>query len=764
MKIFFKYFFTLFFLVFSTYLFSIEKISDIKIEGLQRVDPGLVFNNLPFEINDDFDSIDYPQVINLLYKTGQFKDITVERINNDLIISLKEKPLLFKLDFHGTEIFQPEALTQALNAMNIASGLVIDEADLARAQSEIASQYLSYGKYKANVSYKITPLSNNRVNVDFFIDEGSISRIREINILGNFTFKNIDLLDEFSLKKTNYLSWWNKDDRYSRQTLSGDLEKLKSFYMDRGYLDFKINSSIVSISKNKKNVYINISIDEGNKYYFNKISLSGNIPEKIDTNELTSKIKISKGTIFSRKLVNNITKELTGILGNYGYAFANVNALPNVDPNNKTVDFNFNIDPGKKIYVRRINVIGNDSTKDEVIRRELRQYESSWFSQEKIDLSRQRLTRTQFFENVIIETPTVPGTSDQVDLNLTVKETNTGKFSIGAGVSSSEGIVGTFGLSQANFLGTGNRVSTNLSLGGVNKVYSLDFLDPYWTNDGVSRGITAYYRDYDTKDLNTGDYETTELGFGMNFGIPLDEFRKFTAGVEIDLTELNLQSTSPQKYKDYCSGSTSCDADSITLNLNWNDNTVDDAFFATKGHKLTLAGDIALPGLDLEYYKVVFKGEKYFSLSDNVVTKVKGLIGYADSYGDEPFPFFKNFRVGGKSTVRGYKEGSIGKKTFDSNDGGYVTYGGEKSLSFGAETFFPIPFLKKSEQYRLGAFVEGGAAFEDSYGGSEIRYGAGISFLWISPFGPLNASIAIPLNEGDNEQTEKFQFGMGSSF
>ena len=761
------FFFLLFICSFSIH--SAEKVTDIKIEGLQRVDPGLIYNSIPFDINDDIDSIDFSKTINLIYKTGQFKDVVIEKEGSIIIIALREKPILYELNFFGTESFQPENLTAALNSMNIASGLIVDDSDLLRAQKEIASNFLSFGKYSATVEYELVPLSNNRVNVNFYINEGSVSRIKEINIVGNKNYKTKDLLSILSLKTTNYLSWWNKDDRYSRQTLTGDLEKIKSFYMDRGYLDFKITSSVVSISKNKKNVFINLGIDEGKRYKIGKVSLTGSFLENINKDELLSKIEIKKNDVFNRGAVNNSVKNLSKLMGNYGYAFANINAIPDVNFDNRIVGFNFHIDEGKKIYVRRINIIGNDSSKDEVIRRELRQYEASWFSQEKIDISKQRLTRTQFFESVTIETPTIPGTSDQVDVNVIVEETNTGKFNIGAGVSSSEGIVGTLGLSQSNFLGTGNRVSTSLSLGGINKVYSLSFTDPYWTADGVSRGFSSYYRDFDSDELNTGDYKSTDMGFGMNFGIPLDEFKQFSVGSNIDFREIKLQSTSPQKYKDYCSqisspGATSCDANSLLVFLNWSDNTFDNPFFTTKGHKLSLSFDATLPGLDLEYYKVMARAEKYFPISESVVTKIKSAVGYADNYGDDPYPFFENFRVGGKSSVRGYKEGSIGKKTYDANANGFVTYGGKKMVYFGAETFFPVPFMEKSDKYRLSVFVDGGGAFEDSFSGDQLRYSAGLGILWVSPFGPLNASIALPLNDGSNDQTEKFQFGMGSSF
>ena len=769
MFVYIKKIFCIFLILLSFNVNASNNISDIQIEGLQRVNAGLVFNNIPFEIGDDINEINFSQTISLLYKTGQFKDVTIEKKGTVIFISLREKPLLFELNFYGTSLFQPEALTAALNQMNISSGLVLDESDIERAKKELESQYLANGKYTVKIKSEIIPLSNNRVNVNFHIDEGSISRIKEINIIGNFHFNTQDLLDEISLKTTNYMSWWHKDDRYSKQVLTGDLEKLTSFYMNKGYLDFKITSSIVSISKNRKNIYININIDEGKKYHIGKLIITSQLPKNIDVNSLQGFVSIKSGDIFNRKLINDSAKNISKYLGNYGYAFANVSAVPSVNSDNRVVDFNFIIDEGKKVYVRRINIIGNESTKDEVIRREIRQQESAWFSQEKIDLSKLRLNRTQYFESVNIETPAVPGSTDLVDINILLKETNTGKFSVGAGISSSEGVVGTFGLQQGNFLGTGNLVKTDVSLGGINKVWSLTFMDPYWTDDGVSRGFTTYYRDIDTKELNTGDYKSSNYGFGVDFGIPLSEFKTLKAGVTLDFTELDLKANSAQKYRQFCAdidkaGSLNCNADSLLFYTSWVDNSINNPFFPTEGHKLAVSADFTTPGLDLEYIKVKVAGEKFFTISDNVVTKIKGSAGWADSYGDSVYPFFKNFRVGGKTSVRGYKEGAIGKKTRDSSSNEIITYGGKKMLSFGAETFFPVPFVKKSDDYRLSFFAEGGAAFEDSINTDDMRYSAGIGATWLSGFGPLNVSISIPLNEKDDDQTEKFQFGMGSSF
>ena len=752
-----------------SFVLAETKISDIKVEGLQRVNPGLVFNNLPFEINDSVESINFSKAISTLYKTGQFKDIAIEQEGSIIIVSVRERPLIFEINFSGTEIFQPEALKTALSQMNISSGLVLDESELSKAEKEIESQYLSQGKYTASVKSEVIPLPNNKVNINFLVDEGKISRIKDIRIIGNKSFGVDEIIDEMESKVTNYMSWWYKDDRYSKQVLSGDLEKIRSFYMDKGFLDFKIKSSIVSISKNKKNVYIALTLDEGKKYYIGKIFVTGSLPDKISSDEINKRILVKSRDIFNRNLINQSSKAISSYLGNYGYAFSNVNAIPTIDKENLIVDFNFNIDQGKKVYVRRINIIGNDITKDEVIRREMRQYESSWFSQEKIDLTKSRLTRTQYFESVNIETPSVTGKSDQVDVNVILKETSTGKFQIGAGLSSSEGVVGSFSLSQANFLGTGNRVSTDVSLGGINKIWSLNYVDPYWTDDGVSRGFGVFYRDYDTKDLNIGDYKTNNYGASIDFGIPLDEFKSFKFGSKIDFTELNLNSSSPQKYLNYCAdlsgaGSLSCDANSLLLYVSWADNTVDNPFFPTQGRKISLSADVTTPGLDLEYWKIMVKGEQFFPISSSVTTKIRGVIGFGDSYGDEKYPFFKNFRAGGKSSIRGFKEGSVGKKTYDSNSGDWVTYGGKKMINFGVESYFPMPFIKQSDAYRLSFFVDGGASFEDSINGDDMRYSAGLGALWLSPFGPLNISLALPLNEKDHDQTEKFQFGMGSSF
>jgi outer membrane protein insertion porin family len=761
-------FFLFLFISFSTNAESLT-VSDIKVEGLQRISPGLVFNNIPFEIDDPIDDINFSKSISLIYKTGQFKDVAIEREGSVIIISVSERPIINEINFYGTETFQPEALVQGLSLMNLASGLVFDKTTVLRAEQELIDQYISNGKYTTSITSEIIPLERNRVDINFYVEEGRISRIKDISILGNRSFDSEELLGNLTLRKTNLMSWWEKDDRYSKQVLKGDLEKLRSFYMDKGYMDFKINSSRVSISKNKKNIYIAINIDEGNKYTIGQIKLKGNLPDSLSLKEFENELLIRAGDTFNRSKLNGSSTKITKILGNFGYAFANVSSVPNVDKIKKIVDFTFFIDQGKKIYVRRVNILGNEKTKDEVIRRELRQLESSWFSQEKIDRSKTRLTRTQYFDAVNIETPSVQGVSDQIDLNIKVVERNTGKLSIGAGVSSSEGVVGTLSVSQDNFLGTGNRLSTSISTGDINKVYSLSFTDPYWTEDGISRGFNIYKRDVNTKELGTGTYDTASYGFGLNFGLPLSEYDTFSFGATIDLTELDLGTNAPLGYRNYCTsvasaGSLTCDSDSLLFFTAWQTDSRDNMIFPTSGYKIAINADITAPIFDMQYFKINTSAEKFFPHSENVTTRIKGSLGYADSYGDEIYPFFKNFTAGGASSIRGYKQGSIGAKVFDSAYGDYVTYGGQKKITFSAETFFPVPYMKKMESFRMSAFVDGGGVFEDSFNGSEMRYSAGLGATWLSPFGPLNVSLSTPLNDNALDRTEKFQFGMGTNF
>jgi len=754
---------------FATYAAENLLISDIKVEGLQRIEPGLVFSNIPFEINDPIDEVNVVETIKLLYRTGQFRNISIEQEGSKVIIVVNEKPVISELNFFGVEAFQDDKLKIGLSQMNFAAGLVFDQTDLKKVEQEIARQYLSLGKYTASVIAEAIPLERNRMQVNIQVEEGSISRIKEINVVGNRIYTTESLLDAFSLKVTNFLSWYNKDDRYSRQVLNGDLEQLRSFYMDKGYLDFKINSSIIRISESKKHVYIDISIDEGNKYTFAESKLSGkyeNIPELL----LQAQIGTYPGNIFSRSEVTATTARLNQILGDYGYAFSNANAIPDVDKKERTVAFNYFIDPGKKIYVRRINFFGNEKTKDSVMRRQLRQFESSWYSKSNVDRSKARLSQTQYFDNIDLQTSNVPGVTDQIDVNFHVVERNTGKIMVGAGVSSSEGLVGTFTLSQSNFLGTGNTVTTSVSTGEVNKTYALSYQDPYWTDDGISRTFGAYRRDVNTSDLSTAAYNTFSYGTNLDFIVPLTEYNSVSFGATLDLTEIELGTHATQEYIDYCrslSGSTStndCNSDSLSVSAGYGRDTRNNAQFPTSGQVFRIGAQIGLPVFDMNYYQITSRAEKYWPLQNGMSFKVKGTLGLADAYGDKKFPFFKNFFMGGSNTIRGYDQASVGEKTLNKTSGAYETTGGKSSLLGSAELFFPPPGLKNVESFRFSTFIDGGGVYKNGISGDVSRFSAGLGAMWLSPFGPLTVTYAKPLNESSKDKITELQFGMGGAF
>ena len=746
-------------------------ISDIKVQGLKRVDPGLVFDNIPFEVDTPINEANFSEAIQLLYKTGQFKNISIDLEGSVVVIIVNEKPIVSTITFFGADAIQPEKIKEGMLQMDVGEGLLFNETALKRAENEIKKQYLNLGLYSATVETKVIPQERNRVAIDFYMNEGSTARIKEVKIIGMTKFDEDGLLRRLDLKPTSFMSWWNKDDRYSRQVLTGDLEKIRSFYMDRGYLDFDIENTTVSISETKKNVYIAIIVDEGDKYNFGDIKISGKFYPLKEESIIQNDIKTIKGEVFSRKLLNQSTELINQELGNYGYAFSNVNPIPDVDKNNLTVGFNYFIEPGKKVYVRRISFVGNEKTQDKVLRREMRQFESSYYDKEKIDQSTRRLKRTQYFEGVDIKTVSVPGISDQVDLTVAVKEKNTGSVKLGAGASSDEGLVGSFSVTQANFLGTGNTVSATINTSSVNTIYSISHIDPYFTLDGISRRLTAYMRETNTKDLDTGQYDKKSYGLGAGFGIPMNEFDTVNIGFDVDISDVTLVDSSPQRYKDYCqqvSGGNSggCDQNEAVLSFGYTSDKRDSAIYPTSGYKYDVSSEITLPLLDMQYYQLNGKIIDYRPLTKEFVWGNKLNLGYAHSYGDDPYPFFQNYYVGGSNSVRGYKAASIGKQYYDETQDDFVSTGGTTKIVASTSMLFPLPGGMFKDQVRLETFIDGGGVWEEdaNIALDEMRFSAGLSVLWVSPFGPINVSFAKALNSDSQDETEVFQFGMGTNF
>ena len=750
-------------------------VKDIRIEGIQRTEAGTVFNYLPVKVGDSMNDDKAAQAIKALFTTGFFKDVRLEQEGDVLVVVIQERPAIAQIAFSGNSAFPSEKMKEGLKQIGLSEGLIFDRSMLDKAEQEIKRQYLSQGKYGAKVKAVVSPLERNRVSIQFEIEEGLAAKIKAINIVGNRAFDEDELREQFKLTTPNWLSWWNKDDQYSKQKLSADIEMLKSFYMNQGFMDFNVESTQVSITPDKRDIYITISISEGEKYSISDVKLAGEmlVPEE----ELHKLIAIQQGEFFNRQKITETSKAMSDRLGNEGYAFANVNAVPEVDKEQHKVAFTFFVDPGRRVYVRRINVAGNARTRDEVLRREMRQLESSWYDASKIERSKQRLDRLGYFEDVNVETPAVAGTADQVDVNFDVKEKSTGSIMFGAGLSSSEGVVLGVTVNQGNFLGTGNRVSAQINTGKTNTTYSFSFTDPYFTPDGISRGFDLYRKDVDATSNDVGNYKTSSYGAGMRFGVPLNEKDSVNFGLTLDFTALDLNSSSPQRYIDYCDGDKSgCDNTLLRADIGWAHDTRDNVLYPNRGVLQKLNAEIGLPGLDQEYYKLSYQHTWYKDFSKSLTLMLNGELGVAGSYGSQDFPFFKNFYAGGVSSVRGFDTSSLGPRaTENTTSGGTQEYsvGGTRRAIANAELFFPVPGLKDNKQIKLSAFLDGGSVWGGSGDNSSIgchgagdcmRYSTGMGVSWYSPFGPIKLVFAKPLNEKAGDKTQTLQFQLGSQF
>lgn len=740
-------------------------VKDIRVEGIQRTEAGTVFSYLPVKVGETLDDEKVAAAVKALYATGFFKDVRLETENGVLVVTLQERPAIAQVDISGAKEFTKEQLKDGLKAAGLAESKIFDKALLDRAEQELKRQYLSRGKYAVTITTTVTPLERNRVAIGFDISEGEIAKIKQINIVGNEVVSEKELLGQFVLSTSGWMSWYSKNDQYSKQKLAADLESLRSYYLNSGYLEFNIESTQVSISPDKQGIYITINLHEGTKYTISDVKLAGEmlLPEE----ELRKLIKVKPGETFSRERLTESSKAISDRLGNDGYAFANINAVPEIDKQKGTVAFTFFLDPGRRVYVRRINVAGNTKTRDEVVRREMRQAEGGWYAADKITRSRERLQRLGYFSDVNVETPAVAGTTDQVDLNYSVTEKPTGSIMAGAGFSSSEGLVLSGSISQQNVFGSGNHLAAQINSGSINKVYSLSFTDPYFTDDGVSRGFDVYQRKVNTTSLNTvSTYSTSTLGGGIRFGIPLNEKDSVSLGLALEKIDISLTDSATQRYIDYVNqfGSTAYTA---RADLGWARDSRDSLTYPTAGSLQRVYGEVGVPGLDIEYYKLSYQHQYLQTFAKNYTLLLNGEAGMAGGLGGKPLPFFKNFYAGGISSVRGYRTSSLGPRDVDGN-----SLGGTKRLVGSAELMFPFPGLTTDKSVRLGVFVDGGSAFgpDDIYGRysklsfTDMRFSSGVSLSWFSPIGPLKFSLAKPLNQKEGDRTESFQFQMGTMF
>jgi len=746
--------------LFATPVLAIEPfvIKDIRVEGIQRTEAGTVFGYLPVKVGETLNDEKAAVAIKTLFATGFFKDVRLEVDSDVLIVMVQERPAISQIDFVGLKEFNKDQLKDGLKQIGLTESRIFDKSLLEKAEQELKRQYLSRGKYAMTVTTTVTPLERNRVAINFNVNEGDISKIHTINIVGNQAFKEKDLLDLFVLSTPGWMTWFTKNDQYSKQKLSADLETLRSFYMNQGYLEFNIDSTQVSITPDKQDIYITLNIVEGPKYTVSDIKLGGEM--LVAEEELRKLLQIKPGDVFSREKLTASNKAISDRLGNDGYAFANVNAVPELDKEKQQAAFTFFVDPGRRVYVRRINIAGNTRTRDEVIRREMRQMESGWYAADKIARSRVRLERLSYFSDINVETPAVPGTTDQVDMNVTVTEKPTGSVMAGAGFSSSEGFILSGSVSQANAFGSGNMLSAQVNSGKINTVYALSFTDPYYTADGISRGFDVYKRKVNASSLSIAQYNTSSIGAGIRFGIPLNEMNTLNLGLSAESLDLSVFDTSPQRYRDYVAQFGEKNT-TLRFDAGLARDTRDSLTYPTEGFNQRGFGEFGLPGGDLKYFKLSYQHQWFYPLNRTFTLMLNGEAGVAGSYGDKEFPFFKNFYAGGNTSVRGYRTSSLGLKDPDGN-----AYGGTKRLVGNVEVLFPFPGMKNDRSVRLSAFVDGGGVYgkDEKIGTDELRYSAGLAVSWFSPMGPMKFSLARPLNKKDGDKTEVFQFLLGTVF
>lgn len=763
-----------FFYAFSSWASDSFIVKDIRIEGIQRTEAGTVFSYLPVKVGDTLDEAKATEAIKALYATGFFKDVKLKSENGVLIVEVDERPAIAQISINGAKEFEKDKLIEGLKQAGISESRIFSRSLLDRAEQELKRQYISRGKYSVKITTTTTPLERNRVAINFDINEGRTARIKRINFVGNEKFKDNELRGLFVLRKPDLLTWFTKNDQYSKQKLSADLETLRSYYLDRGYLEFNIESTQVSITPDMRDIYITINVTEGSEYKVSDINVAGDtlLPEE----EIRKLILLKTGEVFARQKLTESIKVITDRLGDEGYAFANINASPELDYEKRQAAFTFFVDPGRRVYVRRINITGNDRTRDEVIRREFRQMEGAWHSTKNINLSKQRIDRLGYFNSVNVETPAVPNKTDQVDINVKVEERPTGSIMFGAGYSDRQGIILNASVSQNNIFGTGNFFSLDVNTGAINKTYAASFTNPYFTVNGISLGFDVYKRDLDTSALSrVSRFKTETVGAGFRLGIPIAENDIVSLGLAAENTVLHIFPESPQRNKDFViefgEGSlTKASTNNFPFTVSWARDRRDSAIWTTSGTTHRLFAEVSVPGGDLNYYKVSYHQKWFYPITDNLTLMLNGEAGYADGYTGHSLPFFKNFFAGGNNSVRGYDLNSLGPRdnsitTIGGVNNRLFAIGASKRVVGNIELMFPVPFMKGDRSLRLSTFLDGGTTFNNfSELNNLMRYSAGIALTWVSPMGPLKVSLAEPLNDIPADNLQRFQFMFGQQF
>jgi outer membrane protein insertion porin family len=742
-------------------------VKDIRVEGIQRTEAGTIFSYLPVRVGETYSDEKGAAAIKALYATGFFKDVRIEVEGEVLVVIVEERPAIASVDFSGTKEFDKDTLTKALKDIGLGESRIFDKALVDRAEQELKRQYLSRGLYGVQITTTVTPVERNRVNVTFAVDEGEVARIKQINIIGNKAFPDSDLRGLLNLRTPGWFTWYTKADQYSKQKLTGDIEALRSFYLNRGYLEMQVDSTQVSITPDKKDIYITININEGEKFTVADVKLEGEMFGR--EAELKSLLELKSGDVYSGEKLAESVKKISERMGNFGYAFANVNANPEINREKKEVSFTVLIDPGKRVYVRRINVAGNTKTRDEVIRREFRQFENSWYDGEKIRLSRDRVDRLGYFKEVSIETPEVPGTTDQVDVSMTVAEKPTGNILLGAGFSSSEKIMLTGSIQQANAFGSGNTLGLDINTSKRNKTIAVSQTTPYFTDDGVSRSYEVFLRTTRPPEVNTGDYIVETTGANIKFGVPFSEVDTVFFGAGVERTQVQTYTgvpgfnDSPELYKRYVTdfgNGTDATTTSFPLTAAWQRDNRDSALVPTTGRYQRVNFEVAPTG-SLKYYRAVYQHQWFRPMFRNVTLALNGEIDYGRGLGSKPYPIFKNFYAGGIGSVRGYEGSSLGPRALNGDP-----LGGTSRIIANAELQFPFPGSGNDRTLRWFTFFDAGNVFAEGakMQVSDLRYAVGAGISWVSPIGPLKLSYGVPLNSKAGDRKQNFQFQLGTGF
>jgi len=757
-------------------------ITDIRVNGLQRVSAGSVFGALPLNVGDAVDDRRLVDATRSLFKTGFFQDIRLGRDGDVLVVDVVERPSISTIEIEGNKAIATEDLLKGLKQSGLAEGEIFQQATLEGVRNELQRQYVAQGRYTATIETKVEAQPRNRVALKIEINEGSVAAIQHINIVGNKVFSSEELTGLFELRTSNWLSFFRNDDKYSREKLSGDLERLRSYYLDRGYINMDIASTQVSITPDKKHVYVTVNIDEGEKYTIREVKLAGDL--RVPEEEVRKLLLVQEGQVFSRKVMTSTSELITRRLGNEGYTFANVNGIPEPHDEDNTVSLTFAVDPGKRAYVNRINFRGNTKTEDEVLRREMRQMEGGWASTYLIDQSKTRLERLGYFKEVNVETPQVPGTDDQIDVNYSVEEQPSGSITASVGFAQSAGLILGGSISQNNFLGTGNKVNIGLTRSEYQTRYNFAFTDPYWTADGVSLGYNMFYRttDYDDLDVDVSSYSVDSLGAGINLGYPISETSRLTYGLSAQQDEISPGSYTVNEINEFITA----EGDSYTNfkgSIGWSESTLNRGVFANRGHSQSLVGEITLPGSDLSFYRVDYSGQIFAPLwKKDYALRFHTRLGYADSYGStSSLPFYEHYYAGGFGSVRGFEDNSLGPRSTPNAadpDQDPQPFGGNVLVQGGVELLFPMPFVKDQRSLRTVLFWDVGNAFDTNCSAaqeargeagcdlslSDMASSVGVGLTWLTALGPLSFSLGMPVKEPENSDTQVFQFSLGQTF